>query len=62
MKRLYDLHETAEYMGRTPGAVREMKYAGKLPVVKIDKRDYFDVRDLDRIIEESKVVPAEGHR
>ncbi len=32
-----------------------MVYSGKLPAVKIDRRLQLDIRDLERLIEESKV-------
>jgi excisionase family DNA binding protein len=54
VKRLYDLKEASLYMGRTVCALREMIWAGKLPVVKDGKRILLDVYDIDRWIEQSK--------
>lgn len=62
MKRLYSLDEAAEYLGRSTEAVREMQYTGKIPVVRMDRRVQFDVKDLDRIIEASKEDRSEGIR
>ena len=45
-KRLYSIDEAADYLGRTPGAVREMIWAGKIPAVKFDRRIHVDARDL----------------
>jgi excisionase family DNA binding protein len=53
-KRLYNLKEASLYMGRTVCALREMIWAGKLPVVKDGRRVLLDVYDIDRWIEQSK--------
>ncbi len=53
-KRLYDLKEASLYLGRTVCALREMIWAGKLPVVKDGRRILLDVYDMDRWIEQSK--------
>jgi excisionase family DNA binding protein len=55
-KRLYSLGEAAAYLGRTVGAVREVIWAGKIPIVRFDRRIYLDIRDLERFIEQNKVV------
>ena len=55
-KRLYDLKEASLYMGRTVCALREMIWAGKLPVVKDGRRVLLDVYDMDRWIEQSKYI------
>ena len=61
-RRLLNVDQAAEYLGRTREAVEHMIHSGKLPVVRIDKRISLDVRALDRLIEErtvdSHVVPA----
>jgi excisionase family DNA binding protein len=54
-KRLLSVEEGAEYLGRTKEAVQHMIAAGKLPIVKSDRRVFLDVRDLDAWIERSKV-------
>ena len=56
MKRLLDVPEAAEYMGRTPEAFRQMIHRGKIPVVRIDRRVQIDRIDLDKLIDGSKVV------
>jgi excisionase family DNA binding protein len=53
-KRLYTEKETAKYLGRSVWAIREMRYAGKLPFVKDGKRVLFDILDLNAWIEKSK--------
>jgi excisionase family DNA binding protein len=58
-KRLYTIAEAAEYLGRSPWAVRSMIWAGKLPAVKDGKRILVDVYDLDRWVEANKVSYAD---
>jgi hypothetical protein len=52
--RLLDVPAAALYLGRTDKAIRIMVAGGKLPVVHLDERIQFDVRDLDRAIENAK--------
>ena len=53
-RRLYTVEESAVYMGRTLEAMQHMIFAGKIPTVRMDRRVFIDVRDLDRLIENSK--------
>lgn len=46
-KRLLNVEEAAVYLGRTKEAVQHLIAAGKLPVVKSDRRVFLDIRDLD---------------
>ena len=55
-KRLYSIPEAGEYLGRSPWAVREMIWKGKLPAVGDRRRILLDVNDLDHWIEVNKVV------
>lgn len=55
-KRLYNLKEASLYMGRTVCALREMIWAGKLPVIKDGRRILLDIYDLDKWIEQSKTT------
>ena len=55
-KRLYDLKEASFYMGRSVCALREMIWAGKLPVVKDGRRVLLDVYDIDQWIEKRKLT------
>lgn len=54
-KRLYTVEEAAMYLGKTPRAVRDMVYDGKLTCVKIDRRTMLDQRDMDTLIDNNKV-------
>jgi excisionase family DNA binding protein len=53
--RLFSVEEGAVYLGRSKEAVEHMIGAGKLPVVRADRRVFLDVRDLDRWIEANKI-------
>jgi len=55
-KRLYSIREGAAYIGRTVAAMREVIWAGKIPIVRFDRRIYLDIRDLERFIEQNKMV------
>jgi excisionase family DNA binding protein len=54
-KRLLTVEEAAVYIGRTKEAVQHLIAAGKLPIVKSDRRVFLDIRDLDRWIEQCKL-------
>jgi hypothetical protein len=55
-KRLYNIGEGGEYLGRTVPGVRELIYRGELPVVRSGPRGkiWLDVEDLDRWIDARK--------
>lgn len=53
-KRLFNVKESAVYLGRTVWAVREMLWAGKMPFVKDGKRILLDIRDMDDWIDHNK--------
>ncbi len=55
-KRLYSIKESAEYMGRTPWAIRHLVWNGVLPSVQIGRRVQIDIRDMDTLIERNKTV------
>ena len=52
--RLLDPQSAGKYLGRSARAVLRLIHEGKLPSVRIDNKNFLDIRDLDRIIEESK--------
>ena len=54
-KRLLSVEQAAAYLGRTKEAVKHLIAAGKLPIVKTDRRVFLDVRDLDAWIEGAKI-------
>lgn len=53
-KRLFTIDEAALYLGRSACALREMVWAGKIPVVRDGKRILLDIHDMDAWIERSK--------
>ncbi len=53
-RRLVSLAEAAEVLGMSVASVRRLVWAGKLHVVKLTRRLLVDLRDLDRLIEQSK--------
>ena len=53
--RLFSVEEAAVYLGRSKEAVEHMIAAGKLAVVRADRRVFLDVRDLDHWIEANKI-------
>lgn len=57
-KRLYTLKEGAEYLGRSAWGMRELIWAGVIPVVKprTGRKIFLDVQDLDRFVEANKSV------
>ena len=52
--RLLDVPEAAEYIGRTPSALRHMIAKGIIPCVRRDGRVQLDRQDLDNWIEMGK--------
>ncbi|MBU2054461.1 MAG: helix-turn-helix domain-containing protein [Proteobacteria bacterium] len=57
-KRLYTLKEGAEYLGRSEWGMRELIWAGVIPVVKprTARKIFLDVQDLDRFVEANKSI------
>ncbi len=53
-RRLYDIPAVAAYLGVPTWTVREMIWRGDLPCVRIGRRQYLDIRDVDRFIEQAK--------
>jgi excisionase family DNA binding protein len=54
-KRLFSVEQAAEYLGRTPHAVRHLIAKGELPKVQRgDNRVFLDREDLDRWIDLAK--------
>jgi excisionase family DNA binding protein len=53
-KRLLDTTEAAAYIGRSKTALHHLIRDNKLPVVRMDRRVFFDTRDLDAWIEQNR--------
>lgn len=56
--RLLTVEQAATYMGRTEEAMQHMVASGKVPTVRIDRRVFVDVHDLECLIEDSKTGAA----
>ena len=54
-KRLINVKEAAEYMATTPGSLYQKVHNGTIPYVKIGRSVRFDVKDLDKLIDDNKV-------
>ena len=54
--RLYDLDSAASYLGRAKSGIRELIYAGRLPVVQLGEKgkQYIDIQDLEDFITKNK--------
>ncbi len=53
-RRLYDIEAVGAYLGIPAHTVREIIWRGDLPYVKIGRRHYLDIRDVDQFIEQAK--------
>ena len=53
-RRLYDIQAVAAYLGIPPHTVREMIWRGDLPYVRLGRRQYLDIKDVDSYIEMNK--------
>lgn len=55
-KRLYTLKEAAEYLGRSEWSMRELIWAGRIPVVRDEggRKIFLDVEDLKEFINRNK--------
>ncbi len=59
-QRLYTLAEAGQYLGRSTYSVRELVWAGKIPVIQHKPRgkQWVDVCDLDKFIDIEKRIIA----
>jgi excisionase family DNA binding protein len=55
-RRVLEIEEAAEYLGCSIGTIHNLVADGKLNPVRYDRRMRFDIEDLDRLIERSKVA------
>ena len=53
-RRLYDIQAIAGYLGIPVYSVRGLIWGGALPCVRIGRRQYLDLKDVDRFIESQK--------
>ena len=55
-KRLYSVDEAAVYLGRSVWGLREMVWAGKLPIIRDGRRILLDINDLDKWIDNNRTI------
>ncbi len=57
-KRLYTLKEAAEYLGRSEWSMRELIWAGRIPVVRSEggRKIFIDIEDLNHLIDQNKSI------
>jgi excisionase family DNA binding protein len=57
-KRLYTLKEAAEYLGRSEWSMRELIWAGSIPVVRTEggRKIFLDIEDLNDFINQNKSI------
>lgn len=54
-QRLISLRDVADILGLSVASVRRLIWSGRLHAVKLNRRVLVDLRDVDRLIEQSKV-------
>jgi excisionase family DNA binding protein len=57
--RLLSVREAAKYLGTTPKTLYSKAWRHEIPFVKLGRSLRFDIRELDKLIEESTVKPQE---
>jgi excisionase family DNA binding protein len=55
--RLLTVGQAAEYLGTTAASLYSKIWRREIPFVKLGRSVRFDIRELDRLIEEAKVKP-----
>jgi excisionase family DNA binding protein len=57
-KRLYTLSEAAQYLGRSDWSMRELIWAGEIPVVRGNgnRKIFLDIKDIDEYIDRNKSI------
>ena len=55
-QRLFSLKEASIFLGRTLWSMRELVWAGKIPIVRDGKRIFVDVVDLENYITKNKTT------
>lgn len=55
-KRLYCLKSASSYLDLGLHGVRNLVWTGQIPVVKIGKKQFIDLEDLERFVSQNKGV------
>lgn len=53
-KRLYTVKEAATYLGHTVWGLRSLIWSKTLPVVQNGRKQFIDIFDMDKFIEQNK--------
>ncbi len=53
--RLLTVKEAAVFLGRSIPSIRELIWAGSLPIVRVGRRVHLDLIDLEKWIEQHKI-------
>jgi hypothetical protein len=53
--------ELAHYLGTTEGSIRNMVYRGQLVPRRFNRRNYFSVHEVDKLIEASRIGGPNGN-
>ena len=56
LKRLYNMTEAGEYLGRSAWSIRRLIWAGELPAVRAGRRVQVDLKDMDKFIDKHKIL------
>lgn len=59
-KRLFNEDEAAAYLGRSVSAMQSLRYRRKIDYIKKDRHVQYDIKDLDKFIEQGR-IPALGN-
>jgi Helix-turn-helix domain len=54
--RLLSLKEAATFLGIGIRTMRDLVWSGAVPLVRFKRRMYFDVRDLEQLIDRNKAT------
>lgn len=59
---MYTLKEAAQYLGRSEWSMRGLLYSGAISFVRLpgQRKYYFDISDLDDLVEKFKFCHQEG--
>ena len=53
-QRLFSIKDAATYLGFSVRSIRNLVYSRQLPIVRLGKKIFFDIKDLDLWIESNK--------
>jgi excisionase family DNA binding protein len=57
--RLMTIKQAAEYLGTTPATLYTKIWRREIPFIKLGRSVRFDVKDLEELIDDSRVAPRQ---